>query len=120
MMRHGKPIGFIDILRDITERKKAESALKENEQNYHLLFANMIDGFAHCKIVLDENGKPEDFVFLEINDSFEQLTKLKRTDVIGKRATDALPGIKEYNPEFFEVCWRVAYSGASERFETRV
>ena len=29
----GKPIGFIDILRDITERKKAESALKENEQS---------------------------------------------------------------------------------------
>ncbi len=115
---NGKPIGFIDILRDITERKKAESALKENEQKYRLLFGNMIDGFAHCKIVLDENGKPEDFVFLEINDSFEQLTKLKRTDVIGKRATDALPGIKEYNPEFFKVCWRVAYSGVSERFET--
>ena len=113
----GKEIGFIDIVRDISERKRAEVALKESEQNYHLLFANMIDGFAHCKIVIDENGKPQDFLFLEVNDSFERLIRLKRSDVVGKKATDALPGIKQYNPEFFEICWRVAYSGVSERFE---
>jgi PAS domain S-box-containing protein len=116
--QNGKEIGFIDIVRDISERKKAEAALRESEQNYHLLFSNMIDGFAHCKIMLDENDKPQDFLFLEVNDAFERLIKLKRDDVVGKKATDALPGIKEYNPEFFEICWRVAQTGVSERFET--
>jgi hypothetical protein len=31
---------------------------------------------------------------------------LKKADVIGKKATDALSGIKEYNPEFLRFAGR--------------
>lgn len=113
----GKEIGFIDIIRDITDRRKAEAELKENEEKYRQLFANMLDGFAYCQIILDELGKPVDFVYLEINDAFECLTGLKRANVIGKRVGEAIPGTIEAHPDLFKTYCRVALTGKSDRFE---
>ena len=58
-----------------------------------------------------------DFVYLEINDAFEKITGLKREIVIGKKVTEAIPGIKEANPELFEIYGRVALSCKEEKFE---
>ncbi len=55
----------------------------------------MIDGFALHKIIVDEKGRPIDYVFLEINDAFGKLTGLKREDIIGKRVTEVLPGMEK-------------------------
>jgi len=40
----GGIIAFEGIMRDITERRKMEEALKRNEQNYRVLFESTIDG----------------------------------------------------------------------------
>ncbi len=53
-------------------------ALRKSEEEYRSLFANMIDGFAYCKMIFDENNEPVDFVYLQINDAFERITGLKR------------------------------------------
>jgi PAS domain S-box-containing protein len=110
-----KKIGM--AIRDITQRRKTEQALKESEEKYRYLFEHMLNGFAYCKIITGEKGEPTDFVYLEINDSFERLTGLKKEEVVGKRATEAIPRIKEDHPEVFEIYGRVALSGKSEQFE---
>src|SRR5208283_1245357 len=80
---------------NITERKKNEEALRKSEEEYSSLFANMIDGFAYCQMIFDEKGKPVDFVYLQINDSFERITCLKKDLIVGKKATQVIPDIKE-------------------------
>ena len=108
---NGKHVANISMFSDITERKKADEALRKSEKEYSSLFANMIDGFAFCQMIFDETGKPIDFVYLQVNDAFERITGLKRDLIIGKKVSQAIPGIKAANPEIFEIYGRVALTG---------
>ena len=99
------------------EKRMAEEALSASEESYSSLFASMMEGVAHCKMLFVD-GKPQDFVYLNVNDSFGRLTGLK--NVIGKKVTEVIPGIRELNPKLFEVYGRVARSGNPEKLETYV
>jgi diguanylate cyclase (GGDEF)-like protein/PAS domain S-box-containing protein len=92
--------------------------LQTSERLYRSLFENMIDGYAHCRMLYDKEARPEDFICLEVNPAFERLTGL--TDVVGKRASEVIPGIQQTNPELFEIFGRAALSGERSRFETHV
>jgi PAS domain S-box-containing protein len=93
----------------------AEERLRESEERYHSLFENMLDGFAYCRM-LYENGTPQDFIYLDVNKTFERLTGLK--NVVGRKVSEVIPGIHESNPELFQIYGRVAQTGQPERFET--
>jgi DNA-binding NtrC family response regulator len=68
--------------------------LKQSEQDYRLLFSKMISAFAYHKIICDENNKPIDYVFLEINEAFEKFTGLTK-DVIGQKVTDVFQDMEK-------------------------
>jgi PAS domain S-box-containing protein len=112
---HGSHTGMWKIVRDLTESMRAQEAMLESEKRYHLLFQNLLEGFAYCKMIYDNDGRPADFIYIDVNDAFERLTGLK--DVISKRVTEVIPGIGESNPELFEIYGRVAETGRPERFE---
>jgi diguanylate cyclase (GGDEF)-like protein len=99
---------------EIDERKTIEANLRISEKRYHSLFGNMLEGFAFCRL-LYRNGQPDDIQYIEVNPAFESLTGL--SDVIGKKVTEVVPGIKESNPEVFEIYGRVAAGGPPEKFE---
>jgi PAS domain S-box-containing protein len=80
----------------------------------------MVAGFAYCRMIFDENGKPEDFIYLDVNAAFEKATGLAGAQIIGKRATQAIPGLKEQNHELFETYGRIVKSGIPEQFEIHV
>ena len=110
--------GFAAAWRDVTERKQVEEELRESEEKYRSLFENMRNGFAYCEMIFDENNnKPIDFIYLEINAAFERLTGLKREDVIGKKVTEVIPTIKDKNPELFDIYGEVALTGKGTQFD---
>jgi len=112
---NGAPQYYYALVNDIPERKRTEEAIRQSEKRFRSLFENMLEGFAYCRM-LYEDGKPEDFIYLDVNDAFERLTGLK--DVIGRRATEVIPGIKESNPELFEVYGCVSSTGNPAKVET--
>jgi len=46
--------------------------IANSERKYQSLFTHLAEGFAYCKIVLDSDSKPVDFIYLEVNDAVEQ------------------------------------------------
>ena len=66
------PVGFHVIARDITERKRAEQALRESEERYRALYDRSLD----CVFVLDFDGK-----FVDANQASLALLGYDRTDI---------------------------------------
>ncbi len=99
----------------LESKTRALAAIEESERRYRFLFENMLEGFALCKMQF-ENGVPIDFIYLDVNRAFENITGLKQ--VKGKKVSELIPGIRSSNPEIFDVYGRVARSGQPEKFQT--
>ncbi len=82
------------------EQRSTHAALRESEERYRSLFENMREGYAYCRMEF-QDGEPQDFVYLAVNDAFETLTGLK--GVVGKRVSEVIPGLRAFNPELFEI-----------------
>ncbi|VVB71011.1 Methanogenesis regulatory histidine kinase FilI [uncultured archaeon] len=97
------------------KRRDAERSLLESEQRYRLLFKSMVAAFALHEIILDENRKPIDYRFLEVNPAFELQTGLVGKDIIGRTVLEVLPDLES---TWIERYGKVALTGKSEHFES--
>jgi PAS domain S-box-containing protein len=114
---NGEVTGLVFSLFETTAHKRIEQASQESEKHYRSLFDNMLNGVAYCKMLYD-GDRPVNFIYLDINTSFERLTGLK--GVVGKKVTDVISGIRESDPEIFEIYGRVASTGRPKQFERYV
>jgi PAS domain S-box-containing protein len=111
----GRPFAFVAMVADISERRRAESALSESEDRYSLLFENTLEGFAYCRMLYDDAGQPDDFIYLAVNPAFERLTGLKHA--VGKRVTELFPAIRADSPQLFDIYSGVVETGEPAEFE---
>lgn len=91
------------------------ASLASAEEKFRALFENMTEGFALHEIVTDDDGRPCDYRYLDVNPAFERLTGLRRRDLLGKTIRDVIPGIE---PSWIDIYGRVAATGEPARFES--
>nr|WP_321497476.1 PAS domain S-box protein [uncultured Methanolobus sp.] len=84
------------VCTDISERKKAEYTLRESEEKFRTLISGMQQGLAVHEIIFNDKGKVADYRFLDVNDSFEKITGLKKEDIIGRTVLEVLPNTEDY------------------------
>ncbi len=106
---------MIIFYRDISERKRAEAALKDREQLYRTLFENTEDAFALLEMIYDAHGECVDYWILELNKAWEGQTGLKAADFVNKRVSERMPGLE---PIWYQIYGGVARTGISQRFES--
>jgi len=102
-----KEFAVVISFSDITDRKQAE-------ENYRMLFREMLDGFALHEIILDSAGKPVNYRFLAVNPAFERLTGLESHFLIGKTVLEVLPKTECH---WIEKYGQVALTGKPAFFE---
>ncbi len=83
---------------------------------YRLLLKNLPNAFAYHQILTDSLGKAVDFVFLDINPTFEVMTGLNKDQILGKKITEINPKISDI-PDWIKAAGRVAAGGETVRFE---
>ncbi|MEO8670681.1 MAG: EAL domain-containing protein [Tahibacter sp.] len=106
--------GAVVMHLDISERKRAESTIAASELRFRSLFANMLEGYAYCQTVF-EGDRLEDFIYVEVNNKFEEMTGLK--GVVGQKVSAVIPGVREAQPDLFDVYGRIALTGRPEKCE---
>jgi PAS domain S-box-containing protein len=95
-----------ELQRDITERKRVESALQKSELRYHTLFSTMVEGFCVIEVIFSPEGKAIDFRYLEVNPAFYKQTGMH--DMVGKRMREIYPVHDDY---WFELYGKIVETG---------
>jgi PAS domain S-box-containing protein len=92
------------------DRARAETALRESEIKYRMLFNSIDEGYYLLEVIFDELGEAIDVLYLDANPA---AIRMSGEDRRGKRLRD----VGNYEPYWYELYGRVARTGVSERTE---
>ncbi|MFW5708170.1 MAG: PAS domain S-box protein, partial [Bacteroidota bacterium] len=74
-------------------------------------------GFAYHKVLYANDSKPVDFIFLDVNASFERMLGYTYEDIVGKKASEVLPLRREEMGKWIEVVSEVLQAGKKKETE---
>ena len=90
--------------------------MKHYNYDSKALIKNMPTAFSYHKVIFDENNKPVDYVFLDVNKKFEEYTGLKKEEVINKKATEVLDNITESSFDWIKFYGELSLNEDSDSF----
>jgi PAS domain-containing protein len=103
--------GVFTLSNDVTEKVLTKRKTEESEAKFRTLFKTMDQGFSIVKMIFDEEGRPVDSLFLEMNSVFEQQSGFE--GALGKKIREIVPDIED---KWFQVYGKVALTGEAIRF----
>jgi PAS domain S-box-containing protein len=106
----GKP-RFVGVTQNITERRRAEEALRWSEEKFRTLFNSIDEGFYLAEIIRDETGKPIDILYLDENPAAMAMIGASLT---GRRMSQLSPDYEQYWRDTFAY---TARTGQGQRLE---
>ena len=83
---NGRPRGAVAVFSDITERKRAEAALREREQQLVSIYNTVRDVIFY--LAVEPEGR---FRFVSVNAAFLRVTGLSPEAVVGKTVNEVIP-----------------------------
>ncbi len=104
----GQVMAALETGVEITERKKAEEALRQSEAYYRQLFGSITEMFQVLELIYDKDGKAIDYYYREVNPAFERLVGKSSVQLVGKRVKDVFGIVEGYWLEAFD---KVAKTG---------
>ena len=115
-------IMFLKLSHGIFTEIETDLQVVKKEQHdqliiYNELLANMQTGLAYHQIITDSMKNPIDYVFLDINPAFSDLTGLQRNKVIGFPITKVFPAILKDPANWIEIYGSVALDQKNITFE---
>lgn len=108
---------FVGFVHNIWDRDIKEKHNKVKKNIYSSSFDNMAEAYLYAKVIYDDNGRPIDYIPLEVNSKFEEMTGFRRKQLIGKKATEIKLCNRKGEIDILELCGRVAKTGESTKFE---
>ncbi|MCE1246370.1 MAG: PAS domain S-box protein [Firmicutes bacterium] len=102
---------FINSIIRLVDKRNTEIELEKSRAKYQLLFESMLNGFIVGKVIMDNDGKPDDLLLLEVNQAFADMVGRQRSDFYGKTYCEALSGIKDYVGDLIALIDKVVKTG---------
>ncbi len=81
---------YVILLRDITPERNTITELNKKETRYRSFF----DAACNGMLILQMDNNKDDLRFKDVNKAAEQLLRIKKEDVIGKRCSDVFPRLR--------------------------
>lgn len=111
----GNLIGIVLVFHDVTEKRKAQEALRESEAKYRTLFENMAEEVHFWELVRDETGRIETWRLVDANPPTLRTWGRNSLDEIKGKTTDEIlgPGATDH---YMPVVQKVMSEGISYSF----
>jgi PAS domain S-box-containing protein len=121
LQKGGEPMSqFAELehqLQQAIQQRQAQATIRESEEKYRTLYDNMQEGFAYCRMLYDNEGRPDDIIFVNVNAAFNRIINIPALVNSNQRLSEVMPGLKEAFPEVFKIYGKVALTGIPEVFD---